>query len=253
MNPTGLPCRIRFLAMPDWMGDDRPPANWRRLHEAGSLIVRFWHGLGHLRPRGPVDGPPALVIPGWVASDRTTLALRRAFAEAGWRVHGWELGFNWGARPDTVERLRARLEQVGQGRKVLLVGWSWGGLYARELGRAAPDQILAVVTLGSPFSGDPKQNNVWRMYELIAGHKVDDPPIPRITEKPPVPHLAFWSRRDGIVAPRSARGLEDERDKAVELGCTHMGMGVSTRAVRDAVREIGRFLEELNIAPESHH
>ena len=236
----------------EFLGDDRPPPNWKRLHEAASLIARFWQGFGHLRPRGPVDGPLALVIPGWVASDRTTLALRRALAEAGWRVHGWELGFNWGARPDTVERLRSRLERVGQGRKVLLVGWSLGGLYARELGRAAPDQVLAVVTLGSPFSGDPKQNNVWRMYELIAGHRVDDPPIPRITDKPPVPHLAFWSRRDGIVAPRSARGLEDERDKAVELGCTHMGMGVSVRAVREAVREIAAFLEEQNLSPESH-
>jgi pimeloyl-ACP methyl ester carboxylesterase len=234
-----------------WEGDDRPPPDWRRLHEAGSLLARFWHAFGHLRPRGPISGPPALVIPGWVASDRTTLALRRALAQAGWRVHGWELGFNWGARPDTVKRLRARLDQVGDGQKILLVGWSLGGVYAREVARAAPDQVLAVVTLGSPFSGDPKQNNVWRMYERIAGHKVDDPPVPRITDKPPVPHLAFWSRRDGIVAPRSARGLDHERDKAVELKCTHMGMGVSAAAVREAAREIGKFLEEQGLTAES--
>jgi len=235
----------------DWQGDDCPPPNWRRLHEAGSLIARFWHAFGHLRPRGPVGAPPALVIPGWIASDRTTLALRRALAEAGWRVHGWELGFNWGARADTIEKLRARLDQVGGGRKILLVGWSLGGVYAREVARAAPDQVLAVVTLGSPFSGDAKQNNVWRMYERIAGHKVDEPPVPRMTEKPPVPHLAFWSRRDGIVAPRSARGLEHERDKAVELKCTHMGMGVSAPAVREAVSEIGKFLDEQRLVPES--
>ena len=196
-----------------------------------------------------MDGAPALVIPGWVASDRTTIALRRGLAEAGWRVHGWELGFNWGARPDTVARLKARLDEVGGGRKVLLVGWSLGGLYARELARAVPDRVLAVVTLGSPFSGDPRQNNVWRMYERIAGHKVDEPPIPRVTDKPPVPHLAVWSRRDGIVAPRSARGLEHERDKAVELDCTHMGFGVSMGVVRQVTREIGRFLEEQKIAP----
>ena len=206
-----------------------------------------------MRARGPVDGPPALVIPGWVASDRTTIALRRGLAEAGWRVHGWELGFNWGARPDTVARLKARLEEIGGGRKVLLVGWSLGGVYARELARAVPDQVLAVVTLGSPFSGDPRQNNVWRMYERIAGHKVDEPPIPRVTDKPPVPHLALWSRADGIVAPRSARGLEHERDKAVELHCTHMAFGVSTRVVRQVTQEIGRFLEEQKVRPESRH
>ena len=127
---------------------------------------------------------------------------------------------------------------------MLLVGWSLGGVYARELARAAPDQVVAVVTLGAPFSGDPRQNNVWRLYELIARHKVDEPPIPRITEKPPVPHLALWSRKDGIIAPRSARGLDHERDEAVELDCTHMAFGVSRRAAREVVREIDRFLKK---------
>jgi pimeloyl-ACP methyl ester carboxylesterase len=197
------------------------------------------------RTLGPEGGPPVLVIPGWVASDRTTRGLRRAFAEAGWRVHGWKMGFNRGARPDTVERLRRRLDEVGGGRPVLVVGWSLGGVYARELARVAPEQVRAVVTLGSPFSGDPHQNNVWRLYEWIAGHKVDEPPIPRVTEKPPVPHLAIWSPRDGIVAPRSARGLEHERDEAVEMRCTHMAFGVSARTARAVVRKIKEFLDKI--------
>jgi dienelactone hydrolase len=188
------------------------------------------------------------VVPGFVASDRTTMVLRKALAAAGWRVHGWNMGFNRGARANTVERLERRLDEIGGDEPVLLVGWSLGGLFARELARAAPERVRAVVTLGSPFSGDPKQNNVWRLYEWVAGHKVDEPPLPRVTDKPPVPHLAIWSRRDGIVAPRSARGLEDERDKAVELACTHMAFGVSRRTVREVVREIGRFLEEIESA-----
>jgi pimeloyl-ACP methyl ester carboxylesterase len=196
-----------------------------------------------LRPRGPADGPPVLVIPGFIANDRTTLALRRALAEAGWRVHGWEMGWNWGARADTMERLAARLDAISPDEPILVVGWSLGGLFARELARALPERVRAVVTLGSPFSGDPHQNNVWRLYEWVAKHRVDDPPIPRITEKPPVPHLALWSRRDGIVAPRAARGLDHERDEAIEFKCTHMGFGVSTPVARRVVREIGRFLK----------
>lgn len=192
---------------------------------------------------GPIDGPPALVIPGFIAHDRTTAALRRALAQAGWRVHGWEMGVNWGARAETVERLKDRLDQIAPDKKVLVVGWSLGGLFARELARACPERICAVVTLGSPFSGDPKQNNVWRLYERVAGHKVDAPPLPRITDKPPVPHLALWSRKDGLIAPRAARGLEGERDEAVELDCTHMAFGISARAAREAVREIDRFLK----------
>lgn len=216
------------------------------MHEFAWLFARFWHGFGRLGPRGPVDGPPALVIPGFIATDRTTMALRKALSEAGWRVHGWNLGWNRGARADTVERLGRRLNEVSGGRPVLLVGWSLGGVFARELARAFPDQVRAVVTLGSPFSGDPKQNNVWRLYEWVAGHKVDEPPIPRVTDKPPVPHLAIWSRRDGIVAARAARGLEGERDQEVEMRCTHMAFGVSRRTVRQVVREIDTFLKNAS-------
>jgi pimeloyl-ACP methyl ester carboxylesterase len=234
-----------------WQGDDRPPPLRLRLGESASLAPRLLNLFGSTRPMGPVDGPPALVIPGFVAHDRTTGALRQALAAAGWRVHGWEMGINWGARTDTVEQLKARLDRLGGDRKVLLVGWSLGGLFARELARADAERVLAVVTLGSPFSGSPKQNNVWRMYERIARHPVDDPPIPRVTAKPPVPSLALWSRRDGLVAPRSARGLEGERDKAVELTCTHMGFGVSARAGREIVGEIAAFLDEQGLAPDA--
>jgi pimeloyl-ACP methyl ester carboxylesterase len=208
-------------------------------------LPRIFNTLSPARTLGPENGPSVLVIPGWVASDRTTSGLRRAFAEAGWRVHGWDMGFNRGARPDTVERLRRRLDEVGGGKPVLVVGWSLGGVYARELARAAPDEVSAVVTLGSPFSGDPHQNNVWRLYEWIAGHKVDEPPIPRITEKPPVPHLAFWSPRDGIIAPRAARGLEHERDEAIEMRCTHMAFAVSRKTARKVVQEIDTFVKNL--------
>jgi pimeloyl-ACP methyl ester carboxylesterase len=200
--------------------------------------------FGSTRTVGPAHGPPALVIPGFVANDRTTAALRQALAEAGWRVYGWNNGMNLGARADTVEILRKRLDEISPDAPVLVVGWSLGGLFARELGRAAPDRVRAVVTLGSPFSGDPKQNHVWRIYERVAGHKVDEPPLPRNTGKPPVPHLALWSRKDGLIAPRAARGLDHERDEEVELSCTHMAFGLSKRTTRDVVREIDRFLKK---------
>jgi pimeloyl-ACP methyl ester carboxylesterase len=228
----------------EWTGDDRLPPLRQRLGEAAWLLPRLLRFFGSTKTLGPVDGPPVLVIPGFVAHDRTTEALRKSLATAGWRVHGWRMGVNLGARADTVERLKMRIDQISPDQPILLVGWSLGGLFARELARAAPDRVRAVVTLGSPFSGHPKQNHVWPLYERIAGHKVDDPPIPRITDKPPVRHLALWSRRDGLIAPRAARGLDDERDEEVELNCTHMAFGMSARAARDVVREIDRFLKK---------
>lgn len=227
--------------------DDRAPSRWLQFAEL------FWHaprivaGLGPLGSKGPEDGPPALVVPGFLAGDRTTMELRRALGRAGWRVHPWELGLNRGARADTLDLLGARLESVHDPRKVLLVGWSLGGLFARELARAHPAKVRAVVTLGSPFSGDIRTNtNVRGLYEYVAGHSVENPPFPRITDKPPVPTLALWSRRDGIVSMRSARGLPNESDRSVELDTSHMGFAISRQTVGQVTAEIQRFLHDYD-------
>ena len=194
-----------------------------------------------------------MVIPGFIASDRTTVELRRALAEAGFRVHPWRHGINWGARADTLEQLKRAVELCGHDEPMVLVGWSLGGLYAREIARAEPDRVRAVVTLGSPVWGDRRRyTNVWKLYERIAGHPVDQPPIPDKEEMPPVPTLAIWSRRDGIVAAPSARGTPETRDKAVEINSTHMGFAVSKKGTRQAAREIVRFLQEVE-ASESPH
>lgn len=229
--------------LPQWEGDDAPPTrgNW------AEIAWNFGRLLGTFRkkgPRGPLDGQPVLVIPGFLCSDETTFSLRRELARAGFRVHGWKMGWNLGAKADTLDRLAKRIDSLGHDQPLVIVGVSLGGLFAREYARYHSDRVKAVITLGSPFSGDPRQNNVWQLYEKVAKHPVMEPPLPRITEKPPVPHLAIWSRRDGLIAPRSARGLDHERDKEVELHCHHMAFGISPNATKDVVREVRKFLEE---------
>ena len=226
--------------------DDLAPSAWAGWREVAWHVPRMLSGLGPLGPRGPEDGPPALVIPGFLANDRTTMDLRRALARAGWRAHPWLLGKNRGARPDTMDVLSSRLEAIYDGRPVLLVGWSLGGMFARELGCRHPEMVRAVVTLGSPFSGNLKTNtNVREFYEWVAGHDVNEPPFERIGKKPPVPTLALWSRRDGIVAPSAARGLPTESDKSVEVDTRHMGFAVYRPALSRVVAEIRDFLTEV--------
>ncbi|MGZ8310620.1 MAG: esterase/lipase family protein [Allosphingosinicella sp.] len=182
------------------------------------------------------------MLPGFLATDRTTLGLQRALAGAGFRVIGWGMGLNKGVRAETLERIVQRLESFGGGEPVTLVGWSLGGIFAREVAKLRPDLVAKVVTLGSPFSGDPRNNNVWRLYEMVAGHPVDDPPIRAVlNEKPPVPTLAIWSRHDGIVAVAAARGEAGERDHHVELDCGHMGFAVSARAYPRIIEAIRTF------------
>jgi len=226
--------------------DDIAPSAWDRFKVLAWHFPRVLSGLGPLGPRGPEDGPPVLVIPGFLSTDRTTMELRRALARAGWRAYPWLLGLNEGAKADTLELLEKRLDEIGGGRKVLLVGWSLGGMFARQLAHRCPDKVRAVVTLGSPFSGDLKTNtNVREIYERIAGHDVYEPPFPHLTGKPPVPTLALWSRRDGIVAPSAARGLPQEVDRAVEIDTHHVGFALYRPALSRVVAEIRNFLTEM--------
>ena len=224
----------------------RPPA-WMLAREGAALAARFYRAFGSVAPRGPADATPLMVVPGFLATDRTTLGLQRALAGAGWRVAGWGMGLNAGARADTLERLAGRIARLGGGRKVVLVGWSLGGVFAREVAKLRPDLVAAVVTLGSPFSGDPRANNAWRLYELVARHPVDNPPIRTVLrDKPPVPTLALWSRRDGIVAVASARGAAGECDVERELACTHMGFAVSAAAYPHIVEALQAFIPPRN-------
>jgi pimeloyl-ACP methyl ester carboxylesterase len=214
-----------------------------RLKEGAALFSRAWRAFGSLKPRGPVDGPKLMVLPGFLATDRTTLGLQRALAEAGYRVTGWGMGLNRGVSEDIVDRIGERVERFGAGEKVILVGWSLGGLYARVVAQERPDLVEKVVTLGSPFSGDRRRNNnVWRLYEYVAGHPVNSPPIDKDPAvKPPVPTLALWSRKDGIVSPEGARGLPHERDAERELTCSHMGFAVSAKGIAAVVAAVKAF------------
>jgi hypothetical protein len=224
------------------ISDEKKPRLGLFLREGPALWLRAWKSFGKLIARGPEEGPKLMVIPGFVANDRTTLGLQRALAAAGYRVTGWGLGLNKGMKPEMLEKIAARIEAFGGGAKVVLVGWSLGGIFARELAKQRPELVDKVVTMGSPFSGDPRSNNVWRLYEWIAGHPVDDPPIKTVlSEKPPVPTLALWSRKDGIVSVRSTRGLPGESDRQMEIDCSHMGFAVSGRACPAIVAAIKGF------------
>ncbi len=185
---------------------------------------------------------PVLVYPGYLANDLSTSRLRRSLKASGYCADGWGLGQNWGARADLLDRLAARLEQLSaahQGRQVSLIGWSLGGIYAREVAKLRPGLVDRVITLGTPFSGELRANNAWWLYELLNDHGVDNPPVkiaPAV--KPPMLTIAVWSPIDGVVAPVSARGLPSESDQQIELLARHLSLARST----DAIRLIGELL-----------
>ncbi len=192
-------------------------------------------------PLEPGDGRPVMVLPGYLTGDISSIRLRRSLRAAGYAAQGWGLGQNRGAKHDLLERIGARIETLAAetGQAVALVGWSLGGVFAREAAKRHPHAVSLVVTLGSPFSGDPRANNAWRLYEWLNDHRVDNPPFAvELAIKPPVPTVAVWSPIDGIVAPAAAKGLPGESDRQVELHCRHLAMARARRGIE----LVGRLL-----------
>jgi pimeloyl-ACP methyl ester carboxylesterase len=217
----------------------RPPSRTllllegRAVQELGAFwLMRPWLAA---TPRG--DGHPVLVLPGLLASDLSTQPLRSFLKSHGYAAHGWTQGSNLGLR-DGVER--AMLDRVDElydrhgGRKVSLVGWSLGGLYARQLAKSRPDKVRLVISLGSPFAGHPKATNAWRVYELASGHTVDSPhnhAAGPLAEPPPVPTTSIFSRSDGICAWQTCLNQESEQVENIEVYGSHCGLGHHPAAV----------------------
>jgi pimeloyl-ACP methyl ester carboxylesterase len=197
----------------------------RALLELAALLPAY--PLLRRAPRG--DGHPVIVLPGFMASDFSTRALRRFLRDLGYAVHGWGAGRNVGPSPELAARMAAHLQDVRacHARRVSLVGWSLGGIYARELARRFAEDVRQVITLASPFR-DVEATNVPRFLRDLARRRPlpDEADYRRILHAPlPVPTTAIYSRTDGIAAWRSCRLDEDATSQNIEIASSHLGIG----------------------------
>lgn len=179
-------------------------------------------------PRG--DGHPVLLLPGLLASDASLATLSGWLHDRGYVVHGWAEGRNLG-RWDVMGSLEQRLASLHarHGRRVSLVGWSMGGLYARELARRRPDLVRVLVQLGTPFAGEPRTNPNWWLYELTSRLPVEATQLGgRTPRRPHVPTTSIWSRTDGHVDWRNCVERPEASDVApaenVAVQSSHHGL-----------------------------
>src|ERR1700730_14783978 len=210
----------------------RPPSKTlmfregRAIHELGAFLGAL--PLLSLAPTG--DGHPVLVLPGLVASDSSTRPLRHFLKNRGYAVSGWRQGRNLGLRDGVQDAMVDLVHELSDtsGRKISLVGWSLGGLYARQLAKMMPGRVRSVITLGSPFAGDPKATHAWRVYEMASG-PAPDPPDTRfggsLADTPPVPTTAIFSRTDGICAWQGCMEKSSATSESIEVESSHCGMG----------------------------
>jgi pimeloyl-ACP methyl ester carboxylesterase len=202
---------------------------WRAPWEYGAtLLAQPWLAQA---PQG--DGHPVLLFPGLMASDASTKPLRRYLEGKGYLAVGWGIGANLGPREGVLASCEEQLKALRRTykRKVSLIGWSLGGLYARELAKDFPKEVRQVITLGTPFTGHPKATNAWRLYEIVTGHRIGAPDIHGpLRAPPPVPTTSIYSRTDGVVAWQCSVEKSGPLTENIEIEASHFGIGLNPLA-----------------------
>ncbi|MGE4240359.1 esterase/lipase family protein [Ramlibacter sp.] len=195
-------------------------------------VLPAWPALRRA-PAG--DGHAVVVFPGLSANDASTAPLRRYLASLGYAVQGWDQGFNLGPREGVIDAARAQIERAADasGGKVSLIGWSLGGVYARELAKLHPEWVRGVITLGTPFAAHPRSTHAWRIYEFASGRSAhrEHEENAELAAAPPVPTTSIYSRTDGIVAWQGSIQRPDHAQvENVEVFASHIGIGVNPSA-----------------------
>lgn len=177
-------------------------------------------------PKG--DGHPVLVLPGFLATDGSTRWLRNLLGNLGYRTHGWGLKRNLGPTEDVVNGLPALVDHIVQesGRRVTVIGWSLGGVYARHLGARTPDLVRSIITMGTPVRSDVRDlSNASAAFEALRGAHV--PGYPLLDDGAPLqtPVTAMHTRSDGVV-PWEACLVERARNaENLRVRGSHIGLG----------------------------
>lgn len=187
-----------------------------------------------LLPHG--DGHPVLVLPGLLADDVSTRILRRVLRRLDYRVHGWQLGRNIGPTAACVNGLRNRMDDLADryGQPVSLVGWSLGGIFARDLARRSPESVRQVITLGSPFRlTRDTQTRATRAFDRYSHLHVEHRTLPLESEAEPlpVPATSIYSQFDGIVHWQTCLDTPGARCENIAVMASHLGLGHHPAAI----------------------
>ncbi len=218
-------------------------------------------------PKQEGDGHPVFVLPGFMASDFSTGPLRRFVKKLGYEPIPWGLGRNY-AKVEYLDDLLDKLEyfyKTHGHRKVSLIGWSLGGIFARQIAKEKPHLIRQIITLGSPFKGVEKPNNAAWMYNRLVKRKRIREAAPELIQefpKPaPVPTTSIYTKEDGIVPWRLCLEKETHIHQNIQVFGSHLGLGVNPSVLRIIADRLlytqedwepfsaGNFAEELLLYP----
>ena len=213
---------------------NRPSLFWL-FTESGRAITELSFSVPYrklLTPKKKGDGHPVLVLPGFMTSDFSTGPLRQFIKNLGYTAYRWELGRNT-AGTEFVDMVLERVDAVYMMHQepISLIGWSLGGVYARQVAKARPKQIRQIITLGSPFKGVQQTNNATWIYKLLSSKKhvkeTDASIWAEIPRPAPVPTTAIYTKEDGIVPWQLCMEEEDAIHQNIQVRGSHFGLGVN--------------------------
>ena len=199
-------------------------------------------------PRG--DGHTVVMFPGLASDAKAFGPLRRLSLRLGYHAVDWGRGLNRGPQGEVEPWLAGLTDEVAQlidqgpgARPATLIGWSLGGIYAREVAKLLPGSVRQVITLGTPFSATADHSRVGWLYEWLSGQpaRVDRQLSQRLATPPPVPTTSIYSRSDGVVAwqacthSRPRAGVED-----IEVPGSHLGMAWNPATLRIVAERLAR-------------
>lgn len=204
----------------------------RALLEFASLLPA--HPLLRNAPAG--DGHPVMTLPGFRGNDTSMNILRRYLEHWGYDPHPWGLGTNLGVgfeRGYYERRFLSQLERVTRrrGQPATLIGWSQGGVIARQAAKRRPELIRQVITMGSPIGDTPEATTIWRIFERTSEQEITPELMEHLREvATPVPDVrctCIYSRSDGIVSPAIAQDQVSPKVENISVFASHFGMAVN--------------------------
>jgi pimeloyl-ACP methyl ester carboxylesterase len=225
------------------------PSKWHQLTEGARTVQDYqayllWQHLLIARPKLPENTPPIIVVPGFLSDDDSTLILRGVLKQLGANVQGWDLDINFGVRLELIDGLAKLIEKVSHetNQKVLLIGHSLGGVYAKELAKIFPELVEQVITLGSPiFDSEGESSSISEIYKMFNPHQTSKKILPfkdNFEQLPPCPMTSIYSKADGIIQWQASLLPEGKLTQNIEVDCSHCGMATHPAVIHLLTRLI---------------
>lgn len=220
--------------------DAKPPSIFWTLTEGRAVfeLGSFYASRLFLRRLPKGDGHPVIVLPGFFASDVSTRPLRSLLKDIGYSPQAWGLGRNLRFNPEREQAMLDLLDRVvdDHGEAASIIGWSLGGVFAREIAKMAPDKVRSVITLGSPISSNRNYSNARHLYDRINGapEQVQASRMAQLHVPPKAPTTSIYTKSDGIVSWRGSVQKPEEgypHTENVEIPASHCGLGVNPLAM----------------------